>query len=30
MEMVDLKHGLVNSTTGSKYYVRILSTLDRE
>ena len=30
MEMVDLNHGLVNSTTGSKYYVRILSTLDRE
>ena len=28
--MVDVKHGLVSSTTGSTYYVRILSTLDRE
>jgi len=30
MEMVDLKHGLVGSTTGSSYFVRVLSTLDRE
>jgi len=30
LEMVDQKHGLVNSTTGSTYFVRILSTLDRE
>jgi 26S proteasome regulatory subunit T3 len=28
--MVDEKHGLVSSTSGSTYYVRILSTLDRE
>ncbi len=28
--MIDVKHGLVNSTTGSTYYVSILSTLDRE
>ncbi len=28
--MVDDKHGLVSSTSGSTYFVRILSTLDRE
>jgi 26S proteasome regulatory subunit T3 len=30
LEMVDLHHGIVSSTTGSNYYVRILSTLNRE
>lgn len=30
IEMIDEIHGLVSSTTGSNYYVRILSTLDRE
>ena len=30
IEMVDEKHGLVSSTSGSTYFVRILSTLDRE
>ena len=30
LEMVDLHHGIVSSTTGSNYYVRILSTIDRE
>merc|ERR1719449_508181 len=29
-EMVDQNHGIVSSTTGSNYYVRILSTLNRE
>merc|ERR1711871_58175 len=29
-EMVDQHHGIVASTTGSTYYVRILSTLNRE
>lgn len=29
-EMVDVNYGVVNSTAGSTYYVRILSTLDRE
>jgi len=28
--MIDENHGLVSSTSGSNYYVRILSTLDRE
>merc|ERR1712139_209118 len=28
--MVDQNHGIVSSTTGSNYYVRILSTLNRE
>jgi len=30
IEMIDENHGLVSSTSGSNYYVRILSTLDRE
>ncbi|MCO5560223.1 hypothetical protein L7F22_013834 [Adiantum nelumboides] len=30
MEMVDQNNGIVGSTTGSNYYVRILSTIDRE
>merc|ERR1712205_260409 len=30
LEMVDQNTGIVGSTTGSNYYVRILSTLDRE
>lgn len=30
IEMIDEIHGLVSSTTGSNYFVRILSTLDRE
>ncbi|KAM1204944.1 hypothetical protein ACFX2G_005914 [Malus domestica] len=30
MEMVDQKNGIVGSTTGSNYYVRILSTINRE
>ena len=30
MEMVDENHGIVGSTTGSNYYVRILSTINRE
>lgn len=30
IEMIDENHGLVSSTAGSNYYVRILSTLDRE
>ncbi|KAH8506794.1 hypothetical protein H0E87_013555 [Populus deltoides] len=30
MEMVDQTNGIVGSTTGSNYYVRILSTIDRE
>merc|ERR1712216_794009 len=29
-EMVDENYGIVMSTAGSNYYVRILSTLDRE
>merc|ERR1711981_535238 len=29
-EMVDQHHGIVGSTTGSTYYVRILSTINRE
>ena len=29
-EMVDANYGIVSSTAGSNYYVRILSTLDRE
>eukprot|EP00588_Corethron_pennatum_P014153 CAMPEP_0194268280 /NCGR_PEP_ID=MMETSP0169-20130528/2639_1 /TAXON_ID=218684 /ORGANISM="Corethron pennatum, Strain L29A3" /LENGTH=408 /DNA_ID=CAMNT_0039009463 /DNA_START=154 /DNA_END=1380 /DNA_ORIENTATION=- len=29
-EMVDLNYGIVSSTAGSNYYVRILSTIDRE
>merc|ERR1711907_1276 len=29
-EMVDEHHGIVASTTGSTYYVRILSTINRE
>lgn len=28
--MVDMEHGLVSSTSGSTYYVRVLSILDRE
>ncbi|KAE8897865.1 26S proteasome regulatory subunit [Phytophthora fragariae] len=30
LEMVDANYGIVGSTAGSNYYVRILSTLDRE
>jgi 26S proteasome regulatory subunit T3 len=30
LEMVDTHTGIVGSTTGSSYYVRILSTIDRE
>ncbi len=30
LEMVDQNSGIVGSTTGSNYYVRILSTLNRE
>ena len=30
LEMVDSTSGIVGSTTGSNYYVRILSTLNRE
>lgn len=30
LEMVDSSHGIVGSTTGSNYYVRILSTINRE
>ncbi|KAG2451031.1 hypothetical protein HYH02_004300 [Chlamydomonas schloesseri] len=30
LEMVDANNGIVGSTTGSNYYVRILSTLNRE
>lgn len=29
-EMIDASYGIVGSTAGSTYYVRILSTLDRE
>jgi 26S proteasome regulatory subunit T3 len=30
MEMIDSNYGIVSSTTGSTYHVRILSTLDKE
>ena len=30
LEMVDENTGIISSTTGSNYYVRILSTLNRE
>jgi len=30
LEMIDTTTGIVGSTTGSNYYVRILSTIDRE
>lgn len=30
LEMVDTNSGIIGSTTGSNYYVRILSTLNRE
>jgi 26S proteasome regulatory subunit T3 len=30
IEMIDATHGIVSSTSGSTYYVRVLSTLDRE
>ncbi|KAF8820926.1 putative 26S proteasome regulatory subunit 6b [Cardiosporidium cionae] len=30
LEMIDANHGIVSSTAGSNYYVRILSTLNRE
>ena len=30
MEMIDQNNGIVGSTTGSNYYVRILSTINRE
>jgi 26S proteasome regulatory subunit T3 len=29
-EMIDTHYGVVNSTAGSTYFVRVLSTLDRE
>ena len=29
-EMIDANYGIVGSTAGSNYFVRILSTLDRE
>ncbi len=29
-EMIDTNYGTINSTAGSTYYVRVLSTLDRE
>ena len=29
-EMIDEQHGIINSTTGSAYFVRVLSTLNRE
>ena len=29
-EAIDANHGIVTSTAGSTYYVRVLSTLDRE
>lgn len=29
-EMIDVNYAIVNSTAGSTYYVRVLSTLDRE
>lgn len=30
LEIIDQNHGIVSSTTGSNYYVRILSTINRE
>ncbi len=30
LEMIDAHTGIVGSTTGSNYYVRVLSTIDRE
>jgi 26S proteasome regulatory subunit T3 len=30
LEMIDPLYGIVGSTTGSNYYVRVLSTIDRE
>jgi 26S proteasome regulatory subunit T3 len=30
LEMIDTHTGIVGSTTGSNYYVRVLSTIDRE
>ena len=30
VEMIDEVHGLVSSTGGTNYYVRVLSTIDRE
>jgi 26S proteasome regulatory subunit T3 len=30
MEMIDTHTGIIGSTTGSSYYIRILSTIDRE
>mmetsp|Transcript_10304 Transcript_10304/g.11840 ORF Transcript_10304/g.11840 Transcript_10304/m.11840 type:complete len:401 (-) Transcript_10304:44-1246(-) len=30
LEMIDEDHGIVSSTAGSTYFVRVLSTLDRE
>ncbi len=29
-EMIDEHYGIVSSTAGSHYFVRVLSTLDRE
>jgi 26S proteasome regulatory subunit T3 len=29
-ELIDSNYGVVSSTAGSSYYVRILSTIDRE
>jgi len=30
LEIVDHNHGIVSSTAGSNYYVRVLSTINRE
>lgn len=30
LEMIDANHGVVSSTAGSHYYVRVLSTINRE
>merc|ERR1719486_83496 len=30
LEIIDHNHGIVSSTTGSNYYVRVLSTINRE
>ena len=30
LEMIDGNHGVVSSTAGSHYYVRVLSTINRE
>ncbi|KAF7121401.1 hypothetical protein RHSIM_Rhsim13G0057900 [Rhododendron simsii] len=30
MEMIEINNGIIGSTTGSNYYVRILSAINRE